>query len=207
MTEFIETPRFPENIAEGSSGGPSFKTLIFAGFSGVEQRTMAWSKARAMYDVSYGIRDTEDMDIVRAFFYQCRAKAVGFRYKDWADYTLTDELIGEGNAVSTVFKIIKTYGETNPYVRRIYKPVDGTLTVTVGGSPVVEGAGVEVDYTMGTLTFDAPPADDAEILVSCEFDVPVRFDVDQMAASFENYQSENWGSIPLMELRFKDIDE
>lgn len=207
MIDFIESPRFPENISEGSSGGPEFKTFIFEGSQGHEQATVAWSKAKAKYDVGYGIRDTEDMDIVRRFFYECRGKAVGFRYKDWADFILDEEVIGEGNGVSTVFKIIKTYGTTNPYVRRIFKPVVDSVSVTVGGVPVEDGMGVTIDYTNGTMEFDVAPDDEAEIVVSCEFDVPVRFDIDQMSASFEGYQSETWGSIPLVEKRIVDIDE
>ena len=207
MIDFIETPRFPVNISEGSSGGPEFKTFIFEGSQGNEQATVAWSKAKAKYDVGYGIRDTEDMDIVRQFFYECRGKAVGFRYKDWADFKLTDELIATGDGVTTVFKLVKTYGATNPYVRRIFKPINGTFSVTVGGAPVTEGAGVTVDYSIGKVTFGVAPADGAEIRATCEFDVPVRFDIDQMNASFEGYQSETWGSIPLVEKRIKDFDE
>lgn len=205
MIDFLESPRFPINISEGSSGGPGFKTLIFAGSQGHEQRTPVWSRAQAKYDVSYGIRDTEDMDIVRAFFYECRARAVGFRYKDWADYRMTDAVIGTGDAITTVFKLVKTYGSTNAYTRRIFKPVSGTVVVYVDG--VEQSSGVTIDYTIGKVTFDTPPGDGLDVTATCEFDVPVRFDIDEMNAAFEGYQSENWQSIPLVEIKIKDYDE
>ena len=106
MTTFIETPRFPENISYGSSGGPGFSTFVFEGHSGVEQRAIQWSRARAKYNASMGIRDKSDMDDVRAFFYNTRGKALGFRFKDWGDYQLDDEEIGTGDGVVADFQII-----------------------------------------------------------------------------------------------------
>ena len=203
MIEFIESPRFPTNISIGSSGGPEFRTLVFEGQNGNEQRVVSWSRARASYDVGYGIRDTEDMDIVRSFFYEMRAKAVAFRYKDWADFQLVNEQIGTGNGVQTVFKITKKYGITNAYTRRVFKPVSGTAVVTVNGG----ASSPTINYALGTVTFAVAPAAAAVIAITCEFDVPVRFDIDKMDSSFEAYQSETWGSIPLLEVRIVDYDE
>ncbi|MFN7185748.1 MAG: DUF2460 domain-containing protein [Alphaproteobacteria bacterium] len=36
---------------------------------------------------------------------------------------------------------------------------------------------------------------------SGQFDVPVRFDIDQMAVSIEAFQLYSWGQIPLVEIR------
>jgi uncharacterized protein (TIGR02217 family) len=211
MVDFIESPRFPEDISYGSSGGPGFKTEVFEGYGGIEQRGQIWSRARARYNAQHGIRNTEDMDLVRAFFYATRGRAVGFRYKDHADYELTSELIGTGDGVTLDFNIIKTYGTTNAYVRRIFKPVDGTISVTVGGAPVTFGTPaanrVSCDLTTGILTFGASviPAAAAAIRVTCEFDVPVRFDTDAMDAVHDGWRSETWNQIPLIELLL-DID-
>ena len=38
MDDFIETPRFDEDIAFGSSGGPRFKTPVFASEGPTEAR-------------------------------------------------------------------------------------------------------------------------------------------------------------------------
>lgn len=213
MVQFIETPRFPENISYGSSGGPGFKTDIFEGHSGVEQRTQRWARARARYDVSYGIRDTEQMDDVRNFFYAMRGRAIGFRYKDWADYTLDDHALSTvGNGVLAAFQIDKTYGAStaNPYVRKILKIVPSTTSVTVNNVAVPVGPGatqVAVNENTGLLTFGASviPANTHIVRVTCEFDVPVRFDVDDMNATYEAWNAENWSSIPLVEVREEDL--
>ena len=39
------------------------------------------------------------------------------------------------------------------------------------------------------------------LTVDFEFDVPVRFDTDQMDLSVESYGASSWGSIPLIEVR------
>lgn len=209
MVDFIETPRFPDNISYGSSGGPGFKTFIFEGHTGIEQRSINWSRARGRWDVSYGVRDKSDMDTLRAFFYQMRGRAVGFRYKDWGDYELGNENIGTGNGVQTVFNVTKSYGSTNTYVRRIFKLVTGALVVRVNNVVVPIGSGtsqVAVNYNTGVLTFGsaAIPGDTLPITVTGEFDVPVRFDTDVMAAAHDGFLTESWGSIPLVELLLED---
>ena len=87
---FIETPRFPESISIGSAGGPTFRTGVFEGNTGLEQRAAHWSRAKHIYDISLGIRDQDDMELVRDFFLVARGRRHSFRYRDWNDYTLTD---------------------------------------------------------------------------------------------------------------------
>jgi uncharacterized protein (TIGR02217 family) len=69
------------------------------------------------------------MDELTAFFYARRGPAYGFRFKDWNDYLLTQEVIAHGDGATTVFQITKTYtsaqaesGETDTYTRKITKP-------------------------------------------------------------------------------------
>jgi uncharacterized protein (TIGR02217 family) len=101
-------------------------------------------------------------------------------------------------------------GATNPYIRKIAKIVTGTISVTSNNVAVPIGAGatqVAVNYNTGILTFGASviPANTHIVRVTCEFDVPVRFDTDQMSSAHDGWQSENWGSIPLVELRPEDL--
>lgn len=202
---FLETPRFPDNVAYGSGGGPEFKTRVFEGNTAIEQRHQVWSRARSRYDVSYGIRDTTDMDMVRAFFYACRGKATGFRFKDWADYQMDQELIGTGDGTADTFTFKKTYTQgALSYERRIFKPISGTVVVRV--NDVVTGSGFTIDYTTGTIVFLTPPTNGHTIKITCEFDVPVRFDTDYMAPKHDGFESEAWGSIPLVEVMIDDTD-
>jgi uncharacterized protein (TIGR02217 family) len=198
---FAETPRFPDNIAYGSSGGPGFKTTIFEGNSGLETPVQQWSRAKGKWDVSYGVRDKDDMDTLRAFFYNMRGRAIAFRFKDWGDYDAVDQLIGTGNGVQTAFQLIKVYPGAFPYTRRIFKPVNGTLVVKVNNVVVPEGVNFSCNYTNGIILFNPGfiPAATHQVLATFEFDVPCRFDVDELNAQHEGYLTETWSGITIVE--------
>lgn len=203
-TQFIESPRFPDDISYGSKGGPGFSTSVFTANSGAEQRNIQWQDARARYDVSHGIRDKADMDVILAFFYNVKGKAIGFRFRDHADYQIVGQNIGTGDGADPTWQIIKTYVVgTETYTRLIKKIVASTVSVTVNGVPKVETTDYTVDYNTGIITFgggDIPGVGEA-IVVSCEFDVPVRFDTDEMEITQEAFLLETWDSIQLVELK------
>ncbi len=202
IAAFMESPRFPENISYGSSGGPTFMTKVFTASSGFEQRNVLWDEARAKYNVTQGIREKEEMDVVLAFFYAVRGKATGFRYKDWSDYLLTNEPIGVGTGTLTTFQLKKNYSAgVTSYSRNIYKPVSGTVVLTVNGNSKTEGADYTVNYTTGIITLTIAPPTTHIVRVTCEFDVPVRFDVDEININLDDWQTESWSSINLIELK------
>lgn len=205
MVAFIETPRFPDDIAEGSSGGPGWNTNVFESQDGTEVRNQVWEVVRHQYDVSYGIRDKSSMDIVRAFFFDVRGRATAFRFKDWGDYQLAAEPIGVGDGATLAFRIIKTYGTNNPYVRRIFKPVADTLVVYVDNS-VADPATYTVDTTTGIITFGTghAPANTKVVAVDCEFDVPVRFDTDTLQSTQDGWLTEEWPNIAIKEIKMED---
>ena len=201
---FIEEPRFPEDIAYGSGGGPEFRTHVFEGHSGVEQRQASWTVSRARFDVGYGIRDQADMDIVRAFFYNAHGMASGFRFKDHADFEITDGFVAEGDSSTTLFQTIKRYtiGTTTVlnFDRPITKIVDGTYSVYVDGVLQVDTVDYTIDITTGIINFVGGAPGVFDITITCEFDVPVRFDTDHLAANHDGFDTESWDSIPLVEL-------
>lgn len=207
-TAFIEQ-RFPPNISYGSKGGPSFNTSVFTASSGYEQRNINWEAARCKYDVSHGIRSTEDMNDVLDFFYAVKGRATGFRYKDWADYKLTQGLIGTGNASETAFQIVKKYTVgSEVYTRNLRKIVTPSV-----GPPVIPfevyvndvlktiTTDYTINYNTGVITFTSPPANGHTIKVTCEFDVPVRFDTDEMMTTLEAFELQTWDGIPLVEIK------
>jgi uncharacterized protein (TIGR02217 family) len=202
-TQFVEQ-QFPSDISYGSKGGPGFSTTVFTADSGAEQRNINWQDARARYDVSHGIRDKTDMDTILAFFYNMKGRAIGFRYKDWADYQLVSGEIGPGDGVDATWQIVKKYTVgSETYTRELKKIVANTVTVIVEGVTKVETTDYTLDYNTGIITFgggDIPALAD-NIVVSCEFDVPVRFDTDEMEITQEAWNLETWDSIQLVELK------
>jgi len=200
-TPFIEE-RLDIEVSEGSQGGPGFRTTIFESEAGYEQRNSSWSKSRAKYDLSYGIRHEDDFQTVLAMFYVCRGRATGFRMRDWGDWRLTDSLIGTGNGVENEFQITKTYAVgIYSYVRDIKKPVNGTVVVKVNDVVKTLTTDYTVDHTTGIITFVSPPPDTHTIKVTCEFDVPVRFDIDQLEISWEAHRINSSDGINVVELK------
>jgi uncharacterized protein (TIGR02217 family) len=162
---FIETPRFPDDISYGVVGGPEFNTDVVILKSGHEQRNENWEAARAMFDVSHGVRSQGQMETLVAFFRSVRGRAHGFRFKDWSDYK-TYQASGDGwlgssatGAALATYTMAKHYAAgTLDYLREITKPVSGTSTVYRNGSPVTVGSAAgncNVYANSGTVAFVA----------------------------------------------------
>ncbi len=197
---FIEV-RFPSDIAYGSAGGPEYSTEVVITHSGYEQRNANWAQARARYNVAHGVKTQTQLDTLIAFFRARKGNADGFRFKDWTDYKASGQLVGTGNGSNKVFQLVKGYSSgTSAEVRTISKPVAGTCKMYVGG--VLQSVGAyALALDTGVVTFVAAPANGAAVTADFEFDVPVRFDTDRLAASIDAYGSHSWNDIPLVELR------
>lgn len=203
--------RLPEDVERGATGGPRFKTTILVLSSGVEKRNIDWSKTRAFYDVGYGIQSKEDFEDVIAFFYARQGRAHSFRFKDWSDYEITAQSLGSTDGSTTDFQIYKRYtsGATT-YDRTITRPVgsgwvvsvDGTSrTVVYTGSPTASQ--VKIDPLTGIMTLGSTLAAlaAAPIIITGEFDVPVRFDTDELDVDLEVFNAGAVPNLPVIEVR------
>lgn len=201
--------RFPDSIGRGAKGGPERRTRIVELASGDEERNASWANSRRRYDVSYGVRRADDLAAVVAFFEARNGRLHAFRFKDWSDYKSclpsaapgpTDQIIGTGNGSATTFALTKTYASgAQSWARAIIKPVAGSVTVSLNGVP--QGAGWSINTTTGIVTFAVPPATGAVIRAGFEFDVPVRFDTDELPVTLDIERTGSIPSIPLIEVR------
>ena len=191
--------RFPANLSFGSLGGPERRTEIVSLTNGFEERNTPWAHSRRRYDAGLGLRSLDDVAELVAFFEARGGQLHGFRWKDWADFKscapsrapgMGDQMLAHGDGVGTQFRLQKEY-VSGParYVRPILKPVRGTVLVAVGGDPLREAMDWEMDYATGALTFAVAPAPGAPVTAGFEFDVPVRFDTDQVAVSVASFQA------------------
>lgn len=190
--------RLPDDVEQGATGGPAFQTTIIAMSSGTEQRNIDWGEVRHMWELAYGVQTASDFSITRAFFFARRGQANSFRFKDWSDYEATDEAQGIGDGSNHTFQLIKTY-ETDgpdPYIRRITRAVAGTVVWKVNGT--ITGA---TDNGLGVWTFGTAPVLSAVVTASFEFDIPVRFNVDQFALQLQLEDAGSIGSLPVIEVR------
>ena len=200
METFHEV-QFPPDISYGITGGPEYSTDVVITGSGYEQRNINWSQARCKYQAAHGVKNENQMKRLLAFFRARRGKAHGFRFKDWLDYSGTNEVIGVGDGTTKDFQLIKTYMDDAGYteVRKIKKPVTGTVKIYLGGAE--RTAGWSVDCTTGIVALATPLAADVVITADYEFDVPVRFDTDHCPQSIKDWDIYSWDNIPIVEIR------
>lgn len=92
MSNFLETPRFPDDLGVWALGGVGYNTVITGSTSGREQRNSLWSFARGQWDLQNcfrtngGVADPYSIQTLRLFFRVCKGQAYGFRFRDWTDY-------------------------------------------------------------------------------------------------------------------------
>jgi len=201
--------RFPDNISRGARGGPERRTQIVELASGAEERNASWANSRRRYDVAYGIRRADDLAAVVAFFEARNGRLHGFRFKDWADFKSclpsqtpgpANQPIGTGNGAATLFQLTKHYTSgAQSWTRAITKPVAGTVSIALNGTP--QASGWSVSAATGLITFTTAPAAGVAITAGFEFDVPVRFDTDVLDVTLDLERLGSITSIPLVEIR------
>ena len=203
--------RFPANLSFGSVGGPERRTEVVALTNGFEERNTPWAEARRRYDAGVSLRGLDDIEDLIAFFEARQGQLHAFRWKDWADYKscrasagvgYEDQLIGSGDGVTTDFQLKKTYASgPSTQVRRITKPVGGTVRVGLQGDELQAGIHFAVDQGVGILRFVTPPAVGEQVTAGFEFDVPVRFDTDKIQVSVASFQAGEVPHVPVVEVR------
>lgn len=196
LKEFVEI-RFPEDISYGAAGGPVFSTDIVETNNVREFRNINWEEGRLEFNVSYGVRTEDQLHQLLSFFRARRGRAVGFRFKDWSDYKVTNQLIGVGDGKLQNYQLFKTYHSSNIYeIRKIYKPV--LDTVKIYNENFVKEC--KIDYTNGIIELDKPLDHKEKLFADFEFDVPVRFDSDSF-----HYSNIDHGMYSCIELKVKEI--
>jgi len=210
MNSFHEV-RFPTDIALGASGGPIRRTEVVTMASGKEQRNSRWAHSRRQYNAGYGIKSISDLQSVIEFFEERRGRLYGFRFRDPLDWKSSgsamttspfDQEIGIGDSASTQFQISKRYGShEHGYLRKISKPVAGTVRIAVDND-VVNADDYDLDTSTGLVTFHGSsiPNEGQKITAGYEFDIPVRFDADEISVNLSHFEAGDIPSIPLVEL-------
>lgn len=210
MASDFHEVRFPLDVSLGSRGGPVRRTDIVTLSSGREHRNSRWAQSRRRYDAGLGVRSIDALHTVIAFFEERRGRLIGFRFRDRTDWrsgppskapTPLDQRIGTGDGGTASFQLVKTYGSSHaPYQRPIAKPVGGTVRVAVDGVEQEVGSAFNCDPTSGLVTFASAPPAGAIITAGYAFDVPVRFDTDELDIDLSAFEAGAIPQIPLIEI-------
>ena len=203
--------RFPASLSFGSVGGPERRTEVVTLANGFEERNTPWAHSRRRYDAGLGMRSLDDVEKLISFFEARMGQMYGFRWKDWSDFkssaasaepTYLDQLIATGDGVEAAFPLLKTYRSgDHGYGRPITKPVQGSVRIGLDQDEMQVGVDYEVDANTGIVTFQHPPDVAVKVRAGFEFDVPVRFDTDQIQTSVASFQAGSVPNVPIVEVR------
>jgi uncharacterized protein (TIGR02217 family) len=203
--------RFHTDISYGAQGGPERRTDIVRLSNGHEERNSPWEHSRRRYDAGLGLRSLDDVARVLAFFEARRGPLHAFRWKDWADFksclpsqaiTPLDQRLGIGDGTTRTFALVKAYiSGDQTYLRPITRPVVNMVTVAIGHDPKLPGDDYTIDHATGLITFHAAPLLGALVSAGFEFDVPVRFDSDQLQVSMATFEAGEIPEVPVIEVR------
>lgn len=211
MADAFHEVRFPLAVGLSGSGGPERRTDVVITGSGREERNARWAHSRRRYDAGSGLRTLAELAEVIAFFEERRGRLTGFRFRDRADWkscgpdgtiSPTDQRIGTGDGTLRDFDLCKTYGTGfAPYRRPIAKPVAGSVRIAVAGVEA-DARDFTVDPARGRVTFVAgkAPRAGAAVTAGFAFDVPVRFDADEIFVDYEAFTAGAIPKIPLVEI-------
>ncbi len=213
---FLETPRFPDDIAFWAKGGPGYNTTVIVVQSGNEQRNANWNTGRAQYNIGNGMRTYAQVAAVIAYFRSVKGKAYGFRFKDFQDFNdsinsvgagvINTNGLGNGTSTGQLYKNYVNGALTDQ--RIIQKPVAATIKIYKNGVLQTLTTNYTLDSTTGIVTWvGGNPSSAVALTWTGEFDVPVRFDSDTMvggpdggptAGGGEHY---SWDNVNLVEIR------
>jgi len=150
LQSFVEE-RLDMGYDYGSAGGPEFRTEIVEDAGGHEARNAAWQHARGDWDLGSRNISKEKLEYIQAFFRARRGRAVGFRYRDWADWQATAEPITATGKPQ--LQLTKTYASAagDVYVRPIFKPIAGIVMTRDAAA----FSAYTLDTATGVITLDA----------------------------------------------------
>ena len=144
--------------------GDKFRTLISEMESGKEQRRAMWSSGLAQFLVRKQFVSTANIQSLRSFFKARQGAYDLFWFDNPDDNQVTDEAIGIGNGVATVFNLAKYPAQTG-----------AASTFKVDGTPVSETLSNDNVNFRGKVTFAVAPASGTAITGTYKFYYVVRF--------------------------------
>ena len=191
MASDFHEVRFPLDVSLGSRGGPVRRTDIVTLASGREHRNSRWAQLAPPLRCRARHPHARCAARVIAFFEERRGRLYGFRFRDRIDWrsgppsrepTPLDQRIGTGDGQSRSFPLVQAYGVVHRALRsgRSSSPSAARCGSPSTASSRLWARGFNCDPATGLVTFAAAPPGGAVITAGFAFDVPVRFDTDEL---------------------------
>jgi uncharacterized protein (TIGR02217 family) len=213
----MSTPGFLELqldplVTQGSKGGLVYTTIVVSNPSRIETRFPQQSRGYWKMTINLTDKSRTEMATIQAHFVAVQGKNYGWRFRNFRDYQAPDpKMTTEFAEPLTLFaggttvqlSKARTYGGATEIVP-IRKPdmymtgfnlyLDGSTT------PWPEAGNWSIDTTTGIITF-ANNMTGHSFAWQGEYDIPVRFDVDEPDISWDDFDVMGWEDIKVMEIQ------
>lgn len=183
----------PDFISVHLKGGPVFATSTASTISGREIRIYTRQNSIQKYSLVGCRLSRDEFEWFNGFFRARMGSAYAFRIRDHADFVIQDQIIGIGDGIEKEFEICKIYlDDASNYRRKICAVRFDTLAANFD----IE----KIDNVHGIITARNVIEVQKEAIISCEFDVWVRFGSDEF-----RYSSADDGSILIEDLELIEV--
>lgn len=180
-------PTLP-GLTFGVIRSPQFKTDIRTTPSGREYRGAQMQyplyKYTLTYEVLRDIPTAAEFRTLLGFYNQRQGSFDSFLFQDPDDYSVTAQVFGIGDGVTTQFQLVRTLGGS---VEPVYDLVSGSYGVYKNGT--LQTSGVSTNAT-GGITFATAPASGDVLTWSGQYYWRVRFLQDQL--DFAKFMNQLW---------------
>lgn len=188
--------RFPEDISYGAEISPSFNTEKIRTINGVVKRNRLWSTPLYRFECAHKVKTQEQLEKLIEFFYDVGGGAYSFRFKNWADYSISKQ---NSELQRTTLSTLKVYKKYSTFSRRITKIVDGTFKLYA--DDILVNGGYSVDIDTGIITLANPEDYIQTVIFTCEteYDFWVMFERDDFPHTIDNFNMYSVNQISLIE--------
>lgn len=186
-----------EEVDYGFEGGARYSTGSTELENGFDERDSEWMYQRHEFSASFGDVDDPDRDRIITIFHACRGKRHSFLFKDWNDYTATDQPLQVVPGTTATIQLYKTYLWGDAYTIR---PIQALAFATI-----YDDNDDPVSGTFNLLTGEFTPVGmwgSGDYRWSGEFYVWVRFEADYNPMTINSWRA-NTARVGLIEDRFK----
>ena len=208
----LTTP-LPQCISAGSDGSIGTAVDIIRNPSGHDVRIQRRSESLRKFNIAYNLRRQSDLDDILAHFEVCEGPLHTFPLNDRLDRkscssfdtpSMSDVSLGTGDGATAAFPLRKGYtrGPVTKY-RTILLPDSGSVLIAVNGVLKTITTHYTVNLLTGIVTFTAGniPTLGQAVTAGFTFKCKVRFDTNDLTASYEGFRVGQTGVIPVIEVR------
>ncbi|MCF8462425.1 MAG: DUF2460 domain-containing protein [Rickettsiaceae bacterium] len=190
--------RLPDYIALCAKGGPHFFTKIATTNSAREVRLCERDFAIHKYIVKNCLLDSKKFQELNSFFRARYGMKYSFRFKDFSDFKVNNQLLECEKDSNTTYALIKAYGCPEfSYIRKINNAIESSIKIFIDTKPLESSNWL---YKNGRILLNNPLSAEQTLTASFEYDVNVRFCHD-----YFDYKYNNDGSVLVDNLEITEV--